>query len=119
MNPKSHSENLALIRVIVAQVPCATCRRRFSARDVQILDRRDKLAAMAVKCRWCGTEAILFALVNAQTALPIRTDLTPGEWARFQRAAAINENDVIQLHRTIQAYDGDFSELMDEPLPDE
>ena len=119
MNSKGNSENLALIRVIVAQVPCAICRHRFATRDIQILDRREQVAAMSVKCRRCGTEAILFAIINQQTALPIRTDLTPGEWARFRHAAPIDANDLIQLHQHLENYDGDLSEIMDEPLPAE
>ncbi|MBI3537577.1 MAG: hypothetical protein HY070_08485 [Chloroflexi bacterium] len=116
---KSNSENPALVRLIIANVPCAICQRRYSSRDVRVLDRRDHLWALAVKCRICGTEAILFAVMNDKTTRPIRTDLTPNEWARFRHAPPINEDDVILLHDHLQAYTGDFSEIMDEPLPDD
>ncbi len=120
MNSKqSNPENLLLIRHIIAHVPCAICRRRFAARDVQILDRRGNVWAMSVKCRACGTDAILFAVMNEAKTKPVRTDLTPDEWPRFGNALPIQTDDVIRVHEFIQSYAGDFTDLLEEPLPNE
>ncbi|MBI3912636.1 MAG: hypothetical protein HY327_00350, partial [Chloroflexi bacterium] len=54
---------------------------------------------------------------SAAMARSLRTDLTPSDWQRFRHAPPLNEDDVIRFHEFIQQYTGDFSEIMDEPLP--
>ncbi len=114
-----NSENPALLRQIIANVRCANCQRRFTARDVQVLDQRANLWALSVKCRYCDTDGIVFAIVSDERPRSVRTDLTPSDWRRLANAPPLTADDVIAFHAFIQNYTGDFSEIMDEPLPTE
>lgn len=87
--------------------------------DIHLLGKREQAWAFSVRCRECRNDALMLALVESGKTQPIYTDLTPSEWDRFKDKPRINEDDVIAIHRHIQAYDGDFSELLDEPLPPE
>ncbi len=109
----------AIIRQIVAHVTCAVCNHRFGISDVQVVGRRDQVWAMRVRCRECRTEALLLAVVNEEGTQSIYTDLTPPEWERFKNAPTITVDDVIAAHEFLESYDGDFSEVLDEPLPEE
>ncbi len=110
---------VSLIRQVVAHVPCAACHRRYAEGDVQVLDHRERVWALAVKCRFCLAQAIIFAVIGETATHPIRTDLFPDEWTRFHNAPPLEVDDVIRFREYMENYSGDFSEIMDEPLPDE
>jgi uncharacterized protein YbaR (Trm112 family) len=108
-----------MIRQIVAHVKCVVCRRSFRANDVQVVGRRGNAWAMRVACPMCRTKALLLAVVTERAAQTLYSDLTPDEWERFKDRPAISPDDVIAFHAYMRAYHGDFSEILDEPLPPE
>jgi hypothetical protein len=87
--------------------------------DIQIVGHREQVWAMRVNCRECRTEALLLAVVEEKGARPVYTDLAPTDWTRFKDGPAITVDDVIEMHKFIQTYEGDFSEILEEPLPEE
>jgi ribosomal protein S27E len=117
MKPDATSQ--ALIRQIAANVTCASCGHHFAARDIELVGKRDHVWAMRVNCRECHTKALLLAVVNQGTARSVETDLVPEDWERFKDSPAISMDDVISVHEFIQAYDGDFTDILEEPLPEE
>jgi hypothetical protein len=114
-----NANNQALIRQIVAHVTCSVCGHHFGMSDIQVVGRREQVWAMRVNCRECRTQALLLAIVNDRGTQSVFTDLTPEEWVRFRQAPIITDNDVIAIHLHLASYAGDFSEILDEPLPDE
>jgi hypothetical protein len=108
-----------LLEQILAQLRCPVCRRRLRASDAQIIGRRGKAWAMSIRCPMCYTQAVLFAVLTGHNPQTLYSDLTPGEWERFKNLPPISTDDVIAFHRFIQSYPGDFSEILDEPLPPE
>jgi hypothetical protein len=109
----------AMIRQIVARIRCATCNHRFSLSDVHVLGKREHLWAISLNCRECRTQALVLAVIENGSPLSIATDLTPSEWERFAKCPAISIDEVIEFHDYMSSYDGDLSEIMDEPLPAE
>lgn len=87
--------------------------------DVRVIGRRENAWAMSANCRECRTQALFLAVIGSGTAQPIHTDLTPSEWERFKGRPPISLDDVIEFYRYMDTYDGDLSEIMDEPLPEE
>ena len=108
-----------LVRQIAARVKCAVCGHHFGLSDIQVLGNRDQVWAMRLNCRECRTKALLLAVIEGKSARPVYTDLAPDEWQRFKDGPAISADDVIVMHQTIQSYDGDFSEILEDPLPGE
>jgi hypothetical protein len=113
-----NANSQALIRQIVAHVTCAVCGHHFGMSDIQVIGRRDQVWAMRMNCRECRTQALLLAVVNEQGTQPVYTDLTPEEWNRFREAKPVTTDDVISVYRYLESYRGDFSDLLEEPLPD-
>lgn len=107
------------LKEIVARLRCVVCQYRFRAKDAHIIGQRGKLWAMRVHCPMCHTQALLFALLTEHTTQTLYSDLTPDEWERFQDRPPISIDDVITFHQFMQSYAGDFSEILDEPLPPE
>ncbi len=109
----------AMLQEIVARVRCALCGRHFRANDIQVLGRCGNAWAMRVHCPMCRAQALLFAVVERRAAQMLYSDLSPDEWMRFKDRPPIAVDDVIAFHKYIHAYNGDFSEILDEPLPPE
>ncbi len=109
----------ALIRQIAAHVTCTVCGHHFATNDIEYIGRRENVWTMRVNCRECRTKALLFAVVNQGTARSIYSDLAPEDWERFKDSSPISADDVIAVHEYIQSYAGDFSDILDEPLPAE
>jgi len=109
----------ALIRQIAANVTCAVCGHHFGAQDIELIGKRESIWAMRVNCRECHTKALLLAVVNHGTARQVHTDLVPEDWERFKASPRISMDDVISVHEFIQSYAGDFSDILEEPLPEE
>lgn len=116
---KHDATSQALIRQIAAHVTCAVCSHHFGANDIELVGRRENVWAMRVNCRECHTKALLLAIVNQGTARPVYTDLVPEDWERFKESPPISTDDVISVHEFIQSYDGDFTDILEEPLPEE
>ena len=106
----------AMIRQIVAHTRCAVCGHHFTKNDIQVIGRRENAWAMSVTCRECRTKALLLAVMAGGTPHPIYTDLEPTEWERIKSRPPISVDDVIEFYNHLSAYDGDFSEILDEPL---
>lgn len=109
----------AMIRQVVAHTRCAICGHRFGMSDVRVIGRRENAWAMSVNCRACRTQALLLAVMGEGAAKPLCTDLLPDEWERFKTRPPISVDDVVEFYCYMDAYDGDLSEIMDEPLPEE
>jgi hypothetical protein len=109
----------SLIRQIVAHTRCAACGHSFNSKNVHVIGKRDNALAMSAVCRECRTQALFLVMLGQSKPQPIYTDLTPGEWHRFQARPAISHDDVIEFYRYMDSYAGDLSEVMDEPLPQE
>lgn len=109
----------ALIQQIVEHVTCSVCGHHYGKSDVQIIGRREQVWAMKVHCRECRTKALLLAVVNDTGTRPVYTDLAPDEWERFRESPPISVDDVIQAHEYLQGYDGDFTDILEDPLPAE
>ena len=116
---KNDTTGQALIKQIAAQITCAVCNHHLRASDIELIGKRENVWAMSIHCRECHTKALLLAVVNQGMVRPFETDLVPEDWERFKASPRISIDDVIAVHQFIQSYDGDFSEILEEPLPEE
>ncbi len=109
----------AMMRQIVARARCAVCGHHFSMSDIHVIGRRENVWAMSVKCRECRTEALLLAVMTEGKTRPIYTDMEPDEWKRFRACPPVSVDDVITFHRHMRSYNGDFSDILEDRLPEE
>lgn len=116
---KGDVSSQALIRQIAARVTCAVCSHHFAANDIELVGKRENVWAMRVNCRECKTKALLLAVVSQGTARRVESDLVPEDWERFKENSPISVDDVIAIHEFIRSYDGDFTDILEEPLPED
>jgi hypothetical protein len=114
---KNRSEKNELIEKIAARLRCSSCGRRYRPYDFEILEEREKLSVLRVVCRECHKHSLVLAVIRRQTVQPVFSELEPAEWLEFSNASPISPDAVIEMHRQLQVYEGDFSDVLEDKLP--
>jgi len=102
-----------LIKHLIASIPCAICQHRYEANDVQIVDHRDEIWVMAVKCNHCGTQGLIFAMIKEGEKPEIVSELTARERARFREMPQIDADDLLDVHEFLRDFEGDVVSLLE------
>jgi ribosomal protein S27E len=108
-----------IIEKIAKRLKCSTCGRRYRPFDFHIVEDRGNIAVMKIVCPECRKQSIVFAIVHRKRVHPVFTELEPDEWSRFRRLPPVDRDDVVEIHREMQHYDGDFGDVLEDPLPPE
>lgn len=106
-----------IIEKIARRLRCSSCGRRYRPGDFHVIEERGTVAVMKIVCPECRKQSIVFAVVQRKRVHPVFTELEPDEWSRFRRFAPVDRDDVVDFHRQIQNYAGDFSDVLEDPLP--
>ncbi|MGB8647604.1 MAG: hypothetical protein WCF84_20385 [Anaerolineae bacterium] len=106
-----------IIDKIARRIQCTACGRRYKAYDFAVVEERANLAVMRLTCRECHKQSIVLAVVQRRQVRPVFSELDPDEWQHFRRLPPLASDDVIRMHREMQAYDGDFTDVLEDPLP--
>ena len=103
-----------LIKHLIASIPCAICHHHYEPSDVQIVDHRDEIWVIAVKCNQCGTQGLIFAMIKEGEKPETISELTAQEWARFREMPQIDVDDLLDVHEFLRDFEGDFANLFEE-----
>ena len=108
-----------IIEKIARRLKCSSCGRRYRPYDFQIVEDRGNVAVMKIVCPECRKQSIVLAIVQRKRVHPVFTELEPDEWSRFRRLPPVDRDDVVDIHREMQMYSGDFGDVLEDPLPPE
>jgi len=101
---------------------CGTCHHNFDPEEIHVLSRRPDMWMMVVECSECHSRNFVAAVLNdgdpgeAQIALRrLSGDNAPLE-APVPEAIAppVTTDDVLDVHRFLDSFDGDFRQLFKE-----
>lgn len=106
-------EKRELIKHLVASIPCAVCQHYHEPGNVRIVERHGEIWIMAVKCGHCGTQGLVFAMIQEGEKPEIVNELTSQEWARFREMPQIDADDLLDVHEFLRDFDGDFVGLFE------
>jgi hypothetical protein len=109
---ESH-EKRELVKHLIASIPCAVCQHRYEPDDVRIVEHHGEMWIMAVTCEHCGTQGLVFALIQEGDKPDIVNELTSQEWARFREMPQIDADDVLDVHELLRDFDGDLVSLFE------
>src|SRR5918911_257868 len=97
-----------LIEKIARRLKCSTCNRRYRPPDFALLDQKENVAVMRITCRHCSKQSVVLAIVQRRRVRSLYSELDPEEWIWYSQMPPVSADDVIDFHRRMQAYDGDF-----------
>ena len=89
---------------------CTTCGRRFRREDIRILGHQAEMYFLLVGCDECHDEGLLVASFQEDGPPPVR-DLTKSERESLLKERQVGDDDVAEMARFLQKFDGDFARL--------
>lgn len=107
-----NSAEYDFVRQLIANTKCVVCSAKYTENDVFIIGRQDDVWMLVVSCPLCQTQGIILAMVKEDEELELITDLTPEELDKIEDMPSIDIDDVLDVHRFLQDFDGDFGELL-------
>lgn len=128
MNPDSELDHDALLRRLIAAVPCSVCNSAFDLHDVNVVSQEDEHEWMLVAlCPNCGAESLIFLYVDV---LDEHTDVSwvdelsgdtsdeeVGHFPHEEDAPdmslpPLTEAEIIEWRQFLAAFDGDLRGLL-------
>lgn len=106
-----------IIEKIARRLKCSTCGRRYRPYDFWVMEQRGNVAVMKIVCRECRKQSVVFAIVQSKKVHPVLSELEPDEWNRYRNLPQVDRDDVVDIHREMQQYTGDLSDVLEDPLP--
>ncbi len=92
---------------------CSACGRTYVADHIRVLAQRDDLFFVDLACQMCGAEAVAIVTVQVDDSQTARIDV--GDLAEAPPVVdgppSIDADDVIDMHRFLLGFDGDFAAL--------
>ena len=100
-----------LIRSLMTNIRCGVCGEHYEGENVRILGHYTDLWFLSVYCPGCHSQGLVAAVLNEGRQPELVIDLTDEEYAKFSEMAAVDADDVLDLHDFLKEFDGDFSRL--------
>jgi len=100
-----------LIKKLMSSMKCSSCGQYYKMPGIDVLGHRDDLWFLRVVCSACHAQYLVAAVVKESTT-PVITDLTKAELAKFRKAGVITTDDMLDMHKFLKDFDGDFAKLL-------
>jgi hypothetical protein len=108
------SPEYQFVRQLIANIRCVACSQKYTESDVFIMGQQDDVWMLMVSCSHCKTQGMILAMVKEEEEPQLITDLTPEELAKIEDMPGIDMDDVLDVHRLLRDFDGDFRDLFEE-----
>lgn len=108
-----------LFRQVGRWLVCSQCQRKFRPRDLALVEAYATGWVVRMDCAMCRSRYLLAAELEREDLRIAPLDVTPDEWPRFRHRPPISVDDVVEITRNMQAYRGDLSEILEDPLPED
>lgn len=99
------------VKRLLASMKCGTCNKHYEPGHINVLGHHDDVWFLSVYCSACQTQGLVAAVIRQGKAPEVITDLSETELARFGRNGRIAADDILEMHKFLKDFDGDFSRL--------
>ncbi len=106
-----------IVEKISRRLKCFPCGRRHRPYDFQFLEERENFSVLEIACRACRKRSVVFAVVRQRKLKFFASELEPDEWRRYGKLSPISRDEVIAMHCRMDEYAGDFTDVLEDPLP--
>jgi transcription elongation factor Elf1 len=100
-----------LIKRLIATIKCGKCGQNYHVDHVKIIEQNEDIWFLRVYCPSCDTRSTVAAIIKQEKSPEFVTGLTETEVAKFKSADTVAANDVLDMHRFLDGFDGDFAGL--------
>ena len=100
-----------VIKRVMASLKCGVCQQRYEPDNISVLGHEEDLWFLGVFCPACHTQYLMAAVIKEGKAPEVVTDLTEAEWDKFKNEVGLTADEVLDMHKFLKDFDGDFSRL--------
>jgi len=101
---------LNLLKNLQSIMRCPACGAIYTVEEIQYMGSQDGYFLLSMTCSKCSLPVWVNFFAGGTQAAPV-TDLTIYDFELSQRPA-INQNEVIEFHRMIHSFDGNFKKAL-------
>jgi hypothetical protein len=105
-----------LIKRLMLSIKCTVCNRPYEESRVSVLGHRKELWFLTASCTACGTSCLVAVALEEGSAPQPVSDLSKQEAISFRHKKALNANEILDMHRFLKDFDGDFNRLFENGL---
>ena len=96
--------------VLMAVGKCTECGYEYEQSSIEVVSKRGDIWLLTIACGKCHTHGLVAAIIAGQSVEAV-SDLTESEKVKFHQGPSVGEDDVLDIHRFLQGFEGDFSKL--------
>ena len=93
--------------------------RRFRPQDFSTLESATRFGVFRLRCPMCNAQRVIIAVWGKNSVRTYTSDLDAQEWVHYRNLPPIDYDDVIRVARVMTEYDGDLTDVLEDPLFDE
>ncbi|MBI4673014.1 MAG: hypothetical protein HY741_15275 [Chloroflexi bacterium] len=113
----SETSKLPDITALMARrLRCPVCMRRFRTQDISVIESAPRRGVFCLRCPMCASQRLVIGVWNKNAMRTYVTDLDQEEWTYYRHAPPIHSDDVLRMVRMLRTYDGDFSDVLEDPI---
>ena len=101
----------SLIKKLIASIKCASCGQHYDEDNIDIIEHNEELWCLRVFCSSCQAKYLVAAIIREEEKAAVITDLTEAELDKFQDLVEVGADDVLDMHKFLKDFDGDFPRL--------
>lgn len=102
-----------VVRGLMTQVECRHCGGRFETPDIKVISHQKNVWFLKASCRRCQKASLTVAFIG-EIVQPGASDLGKTEKKRFKHYPVTSGDDLLDMHRFLRGFDGDFAHLFGE-----
>ncbi len=95
---------------------CPECKRRFRPQDFSLVEATPQWSVFQLRCALCRSQRLVLGARERNRIRAYATELDAEEWNFYRRAPRLDADDVVRIARTLKTYDGDFSDVLEDPF---
>lgn len=93
--------------------------RRFRPQDFSTLESVARFGVFRLRCPMCNAQRVIIAVWGKSSVRTYNSDLDASEWVHYRNMPPIDFDDVIRVARVMAAYEGDLTDVLEDPILDE
>ncbi len=102
-----------VIKRLMTSIKCDACGQHYEMYDVDIIGHREDMWFLKVRCSVCQTQNLVAAVIR-EGKMP-ETSLSGGERTDGYHSEALTADDVLSMRLFLADFDGNFSQLFNQP----
>jgi len=101
---------------LALRLRCPHCKRRFRPQDFFLVEAAPQWSVFQLRCAMCHSQRLVLGARTRNRIRAYALELDAEEWNFYRRAPRLDADDVVRIARMLKTYDGDFSDVLEDPF---